>query len=403
VSIDVRTCATLDELREALDAIGHYFGHQNDLDEAERVAKWIELERVHAAWDGGRIVGAAGAISYRMSVPGGGSVAAAGITIVGVLPTHRRRGVLRAMMRAQLDDCRARGDAAAYLWASEATIYGRFGYGLASRSGEMALAAERTAFAQPFVPRGTVRLVDAEEAARFFPPLYEQLFAERPGMFTRSTAWWETRRLAPSRWSKGGPKQFALLELDGRPAGYAIYTVQQDWRSGSSSGTVNVLELVTPTADATRELWRWMLDFDWTSQFSAGLLPLDHPLFLLLAEPRRMRVEVNDGVWVRLLDIEAAMSARAFAGDMEVVIDLTDPFVPDNAGRWRLCREGAERTDAPAEIALDVTGLGSVYLGGFSFADLARASRARELVAGAVERADELFRTSVQPWCLEIF
>src|SRR4051812_16193118 len=228
MSFEVRPCAKLDELREALDAIGHYFGHQNDLDEAERVAKWIELERVHAAWDAGRIVGAAGAISYGMSVPGGGSVPTAGITIVGVLPTHRRRGVLRELMRAQLDDCRARGDAAAYLWASEATIYGRFGYGLASRSGEMALAAEGTAFAQPFAPRGPVRLVDAEEAARVFPPLYEQLFAERPGMFTRSTAWWETRRLAPSTWSKGGPKQFALLELDGEPAGYAIYTVQQD-------------------------------------------------------------------------------------------------------------------------------------------------------------------------------
>src|SRR5947208_886616 len=189
MSIDVRPCATLDELREALDAIGHYFGHQNDLDEAERVAKWIEVERVHAAWDAGR-------------------------------------------------------------------------------------------------------LVDAEEAARVFPPLYEELFAQRPGMFTRSTAWWETRRLAPSTWSKGGPKQFALLEFDGEPAGYAIYTVQQDWRAGSSSGTVNVVELVTPTPDATRELWRWMLHFDWTSQFRAGLMPLDYRLFLLLAAPRHMRVEV---------------------------------------------------------------------------------------------------------------
>src|SRR4051795_4973129 len=153
MDIKVRACSSTEELRDALNAISHYFGAENQLEDAERFSRWIEVERMHAAFDGEQVVAGAGAFSFRMSVPGGGSVPAGGVTVVGVAPTHRRRGVLTAMMRAQLDDCRARGDAAAFLWASEATIYGRFGYGLASRMGQMSLARERTAFAQPFAPR----------------------------------------------------------------------------------------------------------------------------------------------------------------------------------------------------------------------------------------------------------
>jgi predicted acetyltransferase len=362
----------------------------------------MDIDRVHAAWDGDRIVAGAGAFTYRLSIPGG-AIPAAGVTIVGVLPSHRRRGVLTTLMRDQLTDCRARGEAVAYLWSSEATIYSRFGYGVAALAGDLNLARERTAFAQPFEPRGTVRLVDVEEAARTFPPLYEQLFAQRPGLFSRSPEWWTGRRLVPSPWEPKAAKRLALLELDGKAAGYAIYIVSQEWAHGSSAGKVSVIEAVTPTPEATRELWRWLLDFDWTSRFEAGHLPLDHPLFLLLAEPRRMQFEVGDGIWVRLIDVEAALAARSYAADTQVVVELTDAFLPENAGRWRLGARGAERTNAAAELALDVTGLGSVYLGGFSFGDLVRGSRATELEPGAVERADALFRTSVQPWCLEIF
>jgi predicted acetyltransferase len=403
VDIEVRASSSVEELRDALNAISHYFGHVNQLEDAERFAKWIEVERMHAAFDGDRIIGGAGAFTYRMSVPGGALVPAAGITVVGVLPTHRRRGVLRKLMREQLDDCRARGDFVAYLWASEATIYGRFGYGLASRIGEISLAKDRTRFALPFEPRGTVRLVDLEEAARTFPPLYEQVVAQRPGMFIRSQDWWETRRLFDDAARRqGGPKNLVLLELDGKPAGYAIYNVKQDWVSGFSKGVVNIVEVVTPTPDAARELWRWLLDFDWTSEFSANLLPLDHELFMLVAEPRRLQFKINDGVWVRLIDIGQALSARTY-NDGEIVLDVEDTFMPENAGRWRVTPSGAERTDDAADLRLDVTGLGSVYLGGFTFDSLVRGSRAQELTQGAVVRADALFRTSVEPWCAEIF
>jgi predicted acetyltransferase len=404
MDIDVRPCRSTAELRDALNVISHYFGQENKDEDAERFANWIEVDRMHAAQENGSIVGGAGAFTFRMSVPGGGSVSAGGVTVVGVLPTHRRRGVLTAMMKAQLEDCRARGDEVAYLWASEATIYGRFGYGLASRMGAVELPRERTRFAQPFDPRGAVRLVDLDEAVQLFPALYDQVYAQRPGMFSRNNAWWETRKLSddPAR-RRGGPLNRALLELDGKPAGYALYRVAQDWAAGVSSGAVTIQEVVTPTPEATRELWRWLLDFDWTSQLKADLLPLDHPLFLLLAEPRRMKFQINDGVWVRILDVEKALSARTFAGEGSVVLEVRDAFMPDAAGRYRIAAAGVERTDADAEIALDISALGSVYLGGFTFRELVESFRADELTERAVVRADALFATSVEPWCAEIF
>ncbi|HVU76557.1 MAG TPA: GNAT family N-acetyltransferase [Gaiellaceae bacterium] len=405
MAIEVRPCVSAEELRAAMTGIWHYFGGSATEEDVERFRELMELERMHAAFDGERIVGGAGAFTYRMSVPGGGSIPAGGVTVVGVLPTHRRRGVLTSLMRAQLEDCRARGEAAAYLWASEATIYPRFGYGLASRVGRMALSRDRTRFALPFEPRGTVRLVDLAEAARTFPPLYEAFAAQRPGVFSRSVNWWEKRRLFDSPISRQhGEKNLALLELDGEPAGYAIYFVKQEWdHAGFSTGSVRIEEAVAFTPEAERELWRWLLDFDWTSEFVHDKLPLDHSLFLLLAEPRRMRFVLNDGVWVRLLDVEGALSARSYQDAPDVVLEVGDAFFPENGGRYRVGPGGCERTDADADVALEITGLGSVYLGGFSFADLQQGSRLQELRAGGVERADALFRTAVEPWCLEIF
>lgn len=403
MDIEIRPCRTTDDLRDALNVIGHYFAYENTVEDAERFGQWLEADRLHAAFEDERVVGGAGAFTFELSVPGG-AVPVGGVTVVGVLPSHRRRGILTSLMRAQLDDCRDRGEVAACLWASEAPIYGRYGYGLASLSGSIALAKERTAFAVPFEPRGRVRIVDEREAAETFPLLYEQVFARRPGLVSRSRAWWETRRLHddPAR-RRGGPKNRALLELDGEAAGYAIYSVKQDWAHGSSKGAVTILEAVAPTPEATRELWRWLLDFDWTSEFVADLLPLDHPLFLLLAEPRRMQFHVSDGLWVRLIDVGAALAARTFDEGEDVVLEVTDSFLPENTGHWRVGCNGVERTEAAADLRVGVDGLGSVYLGGFSFGDLVRSSRAAELSARAAERADALFATAVEPWCAEIF
>ena len=404
MTVEIRTCSSPEELRVALDAITHYFGRDTTPETATEFAQWIALERVHAAFDGDAIVGGAGAFSWRLSVPGG-SVPAAGVTVVGVLPTHRRRGVLTQMMRAQLDDCRERGDVVAHLWASEPTIYGRFGYGLATRMGKMTLPAERTRFATPFDPRGSFRLVDLDTAAATLPALYDRMSEQRPGMASRDETWWRTRRLfdEPTRRHGGGPLNRVLLELEGEPAGYALYRVEQAWRNGISSGTVTVVEAVAPGPEGVRELWRWLLDFDWTSQFVADLLPVDHELVLLLAEARRMSFQVNDATWLRLVDIGAALAARAYTGDDAVVFEVRDAFCPWNEGRWRVANGEAERVDADADIALDVSALASAYLGAFTFAELARSSRVQELREGAIARADALFARSLAPWCAEIF
>ena len=404
MTLEVRPCASADELVEALAPIGHYFGLSGSDGWAERFAQWVELDRVLGARVDGRIVGGAATASFDVSVPGGARVRCGGVTVVGVLPTHRRRGVLNAMMRAQLEDARAREEAIACLWASEATIYGRYGFGLASRMGEMTLSRERTAFAEPFEMRGEVVLVDAAEAGRIAPAIYERMRASRPGLMSRSETWWRTRRLDddPAR-RQGGPLVIALLLLDGEPAAYALYRVTQDWQAGVTKGTVRIVEAVTPSAESARELWRWLLDFDWTSQFVAGLLPLDHPLFLLLAEPRRMAFRIDDGLWARLVDVEAALVGRAYAGDGEIVLEVVDRTAPWNEGRFRVTRDGVERSRDAADLRLGAATLGSVYFGGFRFADLARALRVEELRPGAVERADALFRVDVEPWCAEIF
>ena len=404
MSLEIRTCSSTEELRDGLNVISHYFGAEQAIEDVERFTALLAPERMHIALDGGRIVGGAGAFTFRLAVPGG-DVPAAGVTVVGVLPTHRRRGVLTAMVGAQLADVGERGEPVAYLWASEPTIYERFGYGAASLNASATIPTEWRAFGRAFEARGTMRLVDFDEAACVFPALYEQERARRPGMFTRSSEWWELRRLQddPARRRGAGPKNFVLLELDGEPAGYAIYQVKQDWLLGSSRGQVTILEAIAPAPEATRELWRCLLDFDWTSEFLANLLPVDHPLLQLLADPRRMQFRLGDGVWVRLVDVGAALAARTYQGDGEVVLEVTDALLPENAGRWLVGAGGVSRTDAPAEIALDVAALGSTYLGGFSFTDLVHACRAEELATGAVDRADGLFRTAAAPWCAEIF
>ena len=250
-----------------------------------------------------------------------------------------------------------------------------------------------------------MRLVEKDEALDAFPPLWDALARERPGVFIRSRDWWELRALAdpPERRGGAGPKRFALLELDGEPAAYAIYRHHMDWEAGVSKGKVVVVEAIGAVPEAVAELWRFLLDIDWVATINASLLPLDHPLFFVLAEPRRMRYRLGDGLWVRILDVGAALSSRTYPEDGELVFDVRDAFCPWNEGRWRLAVGKAERTDAGADLALDVATLGSAYLGGIRFAQLAQGGQVEELRPGAVERADGIFRHGLHPWCPEIF
>jgi predicted acetyltransferase len=399
---DVRPTRDADEFARAVFAIGQYFGPPLDEARVQRFNAVLPFDRMHAAFADGDIVGGAGAFPFELSVPGG-VVPCGGVTVVGVSPTHRRRGALRAMMDAQLRDIHDRGEPIAALWASEETIYGRFGYGIASWTGDITLPREWTAYAKPFERRGRVRLIGPEEAASAFPPVWTALMRRRPGVFQRTKPWWELRRLRMPDEEAANPKRFAVLEIDGEVQAYAIYRQFPSWAEGSTTARLEVSEVVAANAHAEAEMWRFVLDIDWYATVEASLLPVDHPLFLLLATPRRMKFRKGDMLWVRVVDVGAALSGRAYAADGKVVFDVRDAVCPWNEGRWKLESGAAARTDEPAELALDVDALGSAYLGAVSFAELQAAGRVEELVDGAVRRADALFTWRPLPWCPEIF
>ena len=404
MTFKVAPCKNLAEFGQAVFAIGQYFGMEPTEERMERFSKNLPIERMHAARENGTIVGGAGAFPLELTVPGA-VVPTAGVTVVGTFPTHRRRGVLRAMMRAQLDDVHARGEPLALLWASEDTIYGRFGYGMASQCADLSIPKEYSAFARPVEREGTLRIVDAAEALTLFPRVWDRVRKRTPGMLARSRNWWELRILfePPGGGSEGGPKRFVVLEKDGRPEGYAVYRHKPKWEEGVSDSELEVVEAVALDGRPTAELWRYLLDIDWAARTTAGLMPVDHPLWWLLASPRRMRPRIGDGLWVRLVDVGEALSARGYAADGAVVFDVVDEFCPWNAGRWRVARGQAKRTTAAPQLRLDVSMLGSAYLGGFTFSELVLGGRVEELRRGAAARADAMFASERAPWCPEIF
>jgi predicted acetyltransferase len=405
MDVDIRPCASAEEVRQAISPIGYYFGRSAaNEDQTKRFARVLPVERVYAAWEDGRPVGGLAALPLQLTVPGG-SVPAAGVTVAGVLPTHRRRGLLRAMMRALLGSCRMGGESVAYLWASEETIYGRFGFGLASFTAEIDLPRERSAFHARFAASGNVRLAPLATAEESVAPVYERVASVTPGMFARSSPWWQDRTLADPDWLRGGrgELQCAVLEHEERPTAYALYRMNWAFERGLQAGSVGVVEAVGESPEATAAIWRYLLDTDWLARVKAGPLPVDHPLLLLAAEPRRLGFSLRDGVWIRLLDAKAALSARSYQDRGSVVIEVIDEFCPWNAGRWRIGAEGVDRTDEAPDLRCDVSALGSVYLGGFTWTQLARALRVEEVVSRATARADAIFRVEIAPWCPEIF
>jgi len=175
-------------------------------------------ERVLAGFDGEKVVAGAASFAFDFTIPGA-QVKAAGVAVTGVFPTHRRRGYLRALQRSLIDDARARGEPVAVLWATEDPIYGQFGYGMASMAAEIDLPRERRA---PFAPSsavGATRLVALNEAEALIAPIYERVARVTPGMFARSSSWWQDRVLNDMEWKRrgGGFLQCAVLEIDGKP------------------------------------------------------------------------------------------------------------------------------------------------------------------------------------------
>jgi predicted acetyltransferase len=404
VSVDIRQPPPEDFARH-VRAMGTAFGHEVDDEHIERMRPIADFERAIAAYDGTDIVGTAGALALRLTVPGG-SVAAAGVTAVTVLPTHTRRGILTGMMRHQLDLLHEHGEPVAVLWASEGAIYGRYGYGVATINARIDADRGVPFLGGPETDR--LRLVDADDGAQLMDNVYERVCADTPGFYARSREWWRARTLADTSWQRrgGGPLFRALLEVDGRPQGYALYRVKPETTLGVSTSSVLVQEALGTTPDATRAVWRFLFGIDLTVRVNARLLAPDHPLRLLVSEPSRLRISHGDGLWLRLVDLPGALAARRYAGEGAVRMEVADEFCPWNAGIWRLeaSPTAAEvRRGGEPQLRLGVGEVASAYLGGFSFAELARAGRIAELEPGAAALADSLFRTDRAPWCPETF
>jgi predicted acetyltransferase len=401
VGIEIRNPAE-DELRAAMQAGEAAFGGEQREGEFERFSKMLPRDRWFAAYDGAQPVGTATSFPFRLTVPGG-ELAAGGVTWVGVLPSHRRRGILRELMKRQLEDLHGRGEPLAILYSSEPLIYGRFGYGVAAPSVEMEGETARFAYRDDPGPTGSVRIIDAEEALRLLPPVYDAVRAEVPGFVARGSEVWELTRLAdPEHWRRGaGPKFVAVVEFDGKPVGYAIYRIKSDWQDGFSRSHVRLIEAIATSPVATRELYRFVYEIDLVVRVEGRYDP-GSPLFLMVSDPRSLHLKVFEGLWLRFVDLEAALAGRTYAGDDAVVVDVRDSFCPWNAGRWRIGKT-VERTDDEAELELDTADLASAYLGAFDFNELATAQRVRELKPGALQRATDLFRTSRPPYCPEDF
>ena len=396
--------ARADELPHFLAVTEQTFGGEVREGDVERHRDVLRAERAHGAFEGDALVGTAAAYEFTLTIPGG-EVSAAGVTMVGVLPTHRRRGILTQLMRAQLDDVHARGEPLAILFASEPAIYGRFGYGLAIRALRLDAEKQRVVFRSPPDPAAQARLVPLEAAHAVVAPLHDEVRRAVPGMFARTEAWWRAFRLTdPEHWRHGGgPLFLVVLGLDGGDAGFARYRLHDKWNEGGANVELEVYDAFATSPRAEIELWRYLFGIDLVARVRSWNLPVDHPLQYAVADFRRLKMAVADALWVRIVDVEAALGARSYADGAPVVVELEDAFCPWNSGRWRISPSGAERTDTAADLKLGAEELGAVYLGGVGFGELARADRLRELVPGALERADFLFRTPRAPWCPEVF
>jgi predicted acetyltransferase len=252
-------------------------------------------------------------------------------------------------------------------------------------------------------------MVSADEAAGVFPAVYESIRPVTPGALTRTDAKWRLQLLSDAAWMRhgAGPKYRAVLEVDGQARGYAIYRVNGDWGPTGPASTLLALEVVGVDATAEQALWEWLFAMDLMGTIRAWRGPVPHPLQQWLLEPRRLALTVGDGLWLRILDLRAALGARTYAGSGTLVLDVADPLIDSNAGRWQLTVEdGAPtvtRTTAEPDLQLDVATLAAAYLGGFRFGDLARVGRVAECQAGSLQTADLLFTPNRSPWCSTAF
>jgi predicted acetyltransferase len=405
--------AAPDEYEPVMRLFRRAFGEDYKPDETGAHEGVFEPARTLVFTDGGRIVATAGAETRDVTVPGA-IVPGAHVTLVAVHPTYRRRGLLTRLMHRQLRDVREAGDEpVALLWASEGRIYQRFVYGAAAH--RLALTVDRREVR--LLPRlaastGTLREADPAEARKELVDLYERVRPDRVGWSSRNDAWWTFILSDPAEHRDGASAMRALLyEGAGGPEGYARWRTKPEWGPVGPAGQATVAELVATTPAAYAELWRFLLSVDLTRtvEFWAG--SADEPILSMVEEPRALGGRLSDSLWLRITDVPAALSRRRYLIPLDLVLEVDDPLLPENAGRWRLRADGpsgpATCVPAPAgaevDLVCDVADLSAAYLGGVSLASLAAAGRVREARAGALATASTAFAWHRSPSATEVF
>ncbi|GAA4558070.1 GNAT family N-acetyltransferase [Planotetraspora kaengkrachanensis] len=375
----------------------------------DRWRELAEIDRSLAAFDGELMVGCTAAITFTMTVPGG-PIPVAGVTAVGVLPSHRRRGVLSALMTRQLHDLHENGEAVAALYASEAGIYGRFGYGRAADALFFRIPKRGSEFVRnaPTDPALRLRVAKPAEELPRLRKVFDSVRTLRPGLYARSDARWRIEVLSDEEHDRAGtgPLRCMIAEDDEGPRGYALFRVKTGYTDHDvADGELRLRELFASDPAAYAMLWRSVLDRDLCSRVFAWSRPVDDPIIHLLAEPRNLNAGWLDELWVRLVDVDRALASRSYAAPADLVIEVEDDICPWNAGRWRLttAKGSCERTDDPADLTLPVTVLGAAYLGGRPLTALAEAGIVREHREGALRELSTAMSWDPKPWAGLVF
>ncbi len=349
---------------------------------------------------GERLVGTSAMLSLELTLPGLTTVPAGGLSWIAVLPTHRRRGILRGMMHRQLAEARGRGELLSCLVAAESDLYQRFGYGIATFHLEASIGRAQAQFRSPADTPGEMRLIEEEVPLDTLSPIWDQVRRGQVGAVSRDPESWR-HWLLEERKEKGQLLILVHESIEGEPDGFAIYRFLPDWAQGLAKGTIEVIDLAAPTPAVRFALWQYLLDLDLVEEVRVLRLAVDDGLRWQLTQPRQLRtLTLADDLWVRPLDVARCLASRSYASDGFLRLEVRDELLTDNDGLYELTADHGEAscrrsTHGPADVSLGVAALGSVLLGGVSFSRLADAGLVMERAPGAVARSDALF--AVQP------
>ncbi len=386
-----------------------FAGDPDQVTDFEMWAAKSELDRAWVVDTGDHFAGNSAIYSLDVTLPAAlgqscPTIPMAGVTAVGVHPTHRRQGFLRQLMSVMHDDARKRGEALAGLEASESVIYGRFGYGLAANVAQYSIDSRASAFAVP-APTIDLALIDKDEAVKVLPQIFDRQRRTRSGEVNRSSGYWARLLVDRPHHRDGSAARFHAVCDEG----YLLYRAGRDTNlfKGDRAQIV-VEELRADTPDVEAALWRFVFDLDLIGQVHVKRSPVDEPLRWRLADPRQLRtVGIQDRLYVRILNTAVAFETRGYQTEGRLVMDVLPPAASEEAdegpGRWVLevgpdgasCRRA--RRGEEADLRLDLAALGSLYLGGFPASLLAAGGRVEELKVGSLSVADALLTTRPSP------